>query len=135
VNPKFLLSASGISPAQVTSTLGGNLDQIVIRPAPSWLAKLWGKGISAMALRSTIFIRSSVLGSDPSALGPLIVHELVHVRQWAELGVIRFLWQYVAGYLRGRLTGLPHQDAYRVIPIEIEARGIANQLQGLIGPV
>jgi hypothetical protein len=135
VNPKVLLAASGISPETVTSTLDVNLEQIAIRPAPSWLATLWGETISAMTVGSTIYIRSNVLAADPSALGPLIVHELVHVQQWAELGVVRFLWQYVTGYLRGRLTGLAHEDAYRAIPIETEARAITNQLQGSIGPV
>ena len=88
-----------------------------------------------MTLRIVIYVRASVLDADPSSLGPLILHELVHVQQWAELGVLRFLWQYVSGYLRGRLTGLAHQDAYRAIPIEIAARELANQLQGPIGPV
>ena len=68
-------------------------------------------------------------------LGRLIVHELVHVYQWSQLGLFQFLWRYVAGYLRGRLADLSHLDAYRAIPIEIEARELAAELQGPIGPV
>jgi hypothetical protein len=136
VNPKALLTASGISPIDVAVALPGvDLEQVTIRPAPAWLAKLWGKTVAAMTFRTTVYIRSSVLDSDPAELGSLIVHELAHVQQWTELGVVRFLWQYVSGYLRGRLTSLSHQDAYRSIPIEIDARELANQLQGPIGPV
>jgi hypothetical protein len=112
-----------------------DLEQVTIRPAPAWLTWLWGKAVSAMTLRTNIYIRSGVLEEAPSILGPLIVHELVHVQQWKQLGVVRFLGKYVAGYIGGRLTGLPHQDAYRAIPIEIEAREIAAQLQGPVGPV
>ena len=88
-----------------------------------------------MTLRATIYVRSSVLERDPATLGLLIVHELVHVRQWAQLGIFRFLWSYLAGYLRGRLTGLSHMAAYRAIPLEVDAREVANQLRGPIGPV
>jgi hypothetical protein len=136
VNAALLLAASGISPAHVSSVLGGlDLDQVDIRPAPGWLTRLWGSTIAAMALRTKIYINADRLDADPSNLGPLIVHELVHVHQWAQLGVVRFLWRYLGGYLKGRLTGLSHQDAYRAIPIEVEARAITSQMQGSIGPV
>lgn len=51
----------------------------------------------------------------------LLAHELVHVRQWRELGVIRFLWNYLVPYFAGRLKGLSHWEAYEGIPLEIEA--------------
>jgi len=136
VKPAPLLAASGISPAQVAVALGGlDLDQVDIRPAPVWLTRLWGKTISAMALGTRVYIHSGSLDQDPSDLGPLIVHELAHVHQWAQLGVLRFLWRYLGGYLRGRFSGLSHEQAYRAIPLEVEAREFANQMQGPIGPV
>jgi hypothetical protein len=136
VNARTLLAASGISSERVASALPGvDIEQIVIRPAPAWLVRLWGKAVSAMTLRTTIYVRADLLDSAPSLLGPLLVHELVHVQQWARLGVVRFLWKYVAGYVGGRLTGLSHQDAYRAISIEVEAREIAAQLQGPVGPL
>ena len=52
---------------------------------------------------------------------PLIRHELVHVRQMAEVGVVRFLWTYVRHYLRNRRRGMGHHDAYLAIPYEVEA--------------
>ena len=131
-----LLTASGISSQAVSRELAGlDLDRVEIRPAPGWLTRLWGSTIAAMALRTTVYIRPEMLGSDPTGLGPLLVHELVHVHQWSRLGVVRFLWRYVAGYVKGRAAGLSHQDAYRAIPIEIEARAIATKLQGPIGSV
>lgn len=136
MNPAPLLTASGISPVEVAGALGGlDLDRVDVRPAPVWLTRLWGKTISAMALGTRIYIQPVLLDLEPAELGPLIVHELVHVHQWAELGVLRFSWRYLSGYLRGRFSGLSHQAAYRSIPIEVEAREIANQLQGPIGPV
>jgi len=136
VNPRTLLAASGISPEHVVSALTAiDIEEIVIRPAPSWLVKLWGKAVSAMTLRTTVYVRADLLEAAPSLLGPLIVHELVHAQQWARLGGFRFLWEYLAGYFGGRLTGLSHQEAYRAIPIEVEAREIANQLQGPVGPL
>lgn len=136
MNPGPLLTASGISPVKVVEALDGlDLDQVDIRPAPAWLTRLWGTTISAMTLGTRIYVQPTSLDLDPSDLGRLIVHELVHVHQWAQLGVLRFLWRYLSRYLQGRLTGLTHQEAYRSIPIEVEAREVANQLQGPIGPV
>ena len=135
MKPATLLNASGISPGQVSSALGSlDLDHVNIRPAPAWLTWLWGRGISAMAIRTTVYIRAESFDLDPSRLGRLVVHELVHVHQWLQMGVLMFLWRYMVGYLRGRLTGLGHQDAYRTIPIEVEARQIAGRLEGLAHP-
>ena len=51
----------------------------------------------------------------------LLRHELVHVRQWRELGTTRFLVRYLGAYLRWRLRGYGHWAAYRRIPLEVEA--------------
>jgi hypothetical protein len=56
----------------------------------------------------------------------LLAHELVHVMQWRELGVIRFLIEYIIFYLRGRLRGLGHWESYREIPLEVEARQVSG---------
>jgi len=57
----------------------------------------------------------------------LIAHELVHVRQWRELGAFRLLTQYLCAYARGRRRGLGHRDAYEAIPFEAEARALAGR--------
>jgi hypothetical protein len=46
---------------------------------------------------------------------------LVHVRQAGELGVPRFVWRYVAEYVRNRRGGMSHDGAYRAISFEAEA--------------
>lgn len=51
----------------------------------------------------------------------LLRHEVEHVHQWRRLGVAGFLRRYLGGYLRWRLLGHGHWDAYRRIPLEIEA--------------
>jgi Domain of unknown function (DUF4157) len=57
----------------------------------------------------------------------LIAHELVHVRQWRELGAARFLARYLGAYARGRWRGLGHRAAYEAIPLEAEARVLAGR--------
>jgi hypothetical protein len=74
-------------------------------------------GIAGMTLGRWILLRR---GHDHDA--DLIAHELVHVRQWRELGAARFLVRYVGAYARGRWHGLGHQAAYEAIPPEAEAR-------------
>ena len=57
----------------------------------------------------------------------LLVHELEHVRQWREYGVVGFPARYVGSYLRWRSRGYPHWAAYRRIPAEIEAEWQARR--------
>ena len=52
----------------------------------------------------------------------LIAHELVHVRQWRQLGAVGFLARYLGAYGRGRWRRLGHRAAYEAIPLEVEAR-------------
>lgn len=100
-------------------------DSVEVRPAPRLLRRVWGKGIRAMTLRNTILVDPLLL-SAPQEGGLLLVHELVHVRQWHDLGVLRFLWRYLTDYLRGRWEGLGHRGAYLAIDLEVEARRMAD---------
>lgn len=59
--------------------------------------------------------------------GRLLRHELVHVRQWRELGVAGFLVRYLGFYLRWRLRGYGHDGAYRRIPLEVEAEWLSRR--------
>jgi hypothetical protein len=79
-----------------------------------------------MTLPWGIYVRKDVLGGDSLRLAGLVTHELVHVRQWRELGTVRFLRRYVAEYLRGRRNGLDHSQAYLAISLEKEARQISG---------
>ncbi|HLF99960.1 MAG TPA: DUF4157 domain-containing protein [Acidimicrobiia bacterium] len=105
----------------MTDALGGitraDLERARIIPLP-----FLQPGVSAMTLGRFIFIRRTAL-DDPA----LLHHELVHVRQWREQGIVAFLGTYLAAYFRGRLSGLGHWDAYRAIPQEIEARELSGR--------
>lgn len=70
----------------------------------------------AITLGKTIFVRKRSREHHG-----LMAHELVHVRQFKELGIVRFLARYVGSYLRYRLSGYGHMAAYRRIPLEVEA--------------
>jgi len=59
----------------------------------------------------------------------LLAHELVHVRQFAEMGPIRFLSAYLGAYVRNLRRTRNHHQAYLDIPLEIEAREVAAQWQ------
>jgi hypothetical protein len=102
-------------------------EQVVVRSAPRLMRRFWGKGISALTLPNRIYVDPSVLARTPGP-GLLLVHELIHVRQWAELGVARFLWRYLSAYLGGRMRGMDHRTAYLAIPLEVEARAAAGRM-------
>ena len=74
------------------------------------------RGSSAITIGSVVSVRRR-----SSADERLLAHELVHVRQWRELGVVGFLVRYVGSYLRWRVRGYGHWAAYRRIPLEVEA--------------
>jgi uncharacterized protein DUF4157 len=64
----------------------------------------------------------------------LLAHELVHVRQYRELGYIRFSARYLAAYA-GNLVRFRfrHDAAYRAIPFEVEAYRMAGAWAGGAG--
>jgi hypothetical protein len=73
--------------------------------------------------------RFVVLAADEPSDGSsaLIAHELVHVRQWAQLGSMRFTWRYLADFARNVVSERSWQAAYRSIGAEIEARDEATR--------
>jgi hypothetical protein len=91
------------------------LNAIVRVGYPWWLRLFLHRDIVAITLGRRIYIAE---GHESDAL---LRHELVHVRQAGELGVVRFLWRYAAEYIRNRRRGMTHDDAYRAVSFEIEA--------------
>ncbi len=75
----------------------------------------------AITLGRTIFVRQR-----SAEHAGLMAHELVHVRQFRELGTARFLVGYVGSYLRFRLNGYGHMASYRRIPLEVEASWVSR---------
>lgn len=81
-----------------------------------WVGGPVPRGMAAMTIGPLISLRRSAVGD-----ARLLRHELVHVRQWRELGFIRFAVRYLGAYVHWRLRGWPHLAAYRRIPLEVEA--------------
>ena len=57
----------------------------------------------------------------------IIAHELVHVRQYYELGLLRFLSRYVKSYVRALWRHRRHRVAYHAIPFEVQAYAEADE--------
>ncbi|CAN5650052.1 hypothetical protein BH20ACT1_BH20ACT1_00490 [soil metagenome] len=87
-----------------------------------WVGGPVPPGAAAITVGPLISLRRRVAGDRQ-----LLRHELVHVGQWRQLGVPGFLIRYLGAYLCWRLRAHPHWDAYRRIPLEIEAAWSARQ--------
>jgi len=87
-----------------------------------------------------LLIGTAAPGATATTFGPVILmrrrgignrrllrHELEHVRQWREYGVVGFGRRYLGSYVRWRLRGHGHRAAYRRIPFEIEAEWRARR--------
>jgi hypothetical protein len=86
------------------------------------LVGLAAPGASATTIGPLIMMRRRAVGD-----ARLLRHELVHVRQWRDYGVVGFLMRYLGAYLRWRAMGYRHKNAYRRIPFEIEAEWLARR--------
>ena len=86
---------------------------------------LWGS-YQGVALRRTILLRTDV---EPNGGSRLLAHELVHVRQWADKGILGFLIAYVRDFFSGLVRTRSWDAAYRQIAIEVEARDVTEEWQ------
>jgi hypothetical protein len=91
-------------------------DAVVRIGFPWWMRPFLGGGVVALTIGRRVWI--SPRADD---VEPLIRHELVHVRQMGEHGILPFLWKYLLHYLRNRRRGMRHHEAYLAIPFEVEA--------------
>lgn len=81
-------------------------------------------GTSGMTIGRFVFVTSDEVRDGTRKL---LAHELVHVRQWHELGVYRFLVRYLASYARQLVRLRKHRKAYRAISLEVEAYDLADE--------
>lgn len=107
-------------------------EMVRVDPAPKSVRRVWNPGTGAMTLGNRILVRPDLLANRGSKLEDLIVHELVHVRQWESHGVVGFLSRYVRQYLMARIWGARHHVAYLSIDDEVEARRIATNIRQLV---
>ncbi len=130
-----ILRSSGVDPTSLTGLMP-HVDPTTVRVkvASAWFRRFWAKGIAAVALPTGVFVRPGVMerfrsGAEPERSGRLIVHELMHIEQWRRLGAVRHITQYVGDYLRHRLRGFGHWEAYRAVRLEQEARAAASSVK------
>jgi hypothetical protein len=107
-------------------------DEVRVRPAPRLMRSMWNKHTGAMTLGKNIFVRPDLLESGGRRLEDLLVHELVHVRQWHFHRTIGFLGRYVRQYLMARFWKARHHVAYLSIDAEVEARRISSHIRNLV---
>ena len=83
-------------------------------------------GADGMTLGRFVLVRRDE-GTDRTGQRKLLAHELVHARQWAELGVGPFLRRYLSAYAGNLCRLRRHRAAYLAIPLEEEARAEAER--------
>ena len=81
-------------------------------------------GSSGMTIGRVVLLRNDGVYDGSRKI---IAHELVHVRQYYELGLLRFLSRYVKCYVRALWRHRRHRVAYRAIPFEVQAYAEADE--------
>jgi hypothetical protein len=90
-----------------------------MKPRPVYGVKFLHRArIAAIVLYPWILFASERVSVSPS----IIRHELEHVRQLRRLGFLGFYLGYIAHYLKARLRGASHWNAYYFHPYEVAAR-------------
>lgn len=77
-------------------------------------------GRSGWTFGRWIFIKPNLA---PDHETRLLRHERVHVEQYREHGIVGFLARYLSEYFVNLIKYRSHNEAYRQISFEIEARG------------
>ena len=110
-----------LTPAEIESydVLGSDLGRRV------WLVKI--PGLPGPYLGMTlgrIVLLVDWIPADGDSL--LLAHELVHVRQWSELGVVGFGVRYLRDFFGGLARLRSWNRAYAQVELEEEARRLAG---------
>lgn len=88
---------------------------------PFWLAPFMAANVLAITLGRGIYLSGELMEKGRERIESTLRHELEHVRQVQQHGLVRFLYVYLRDYLRLRSRGLDSGAAYAAIPFEIEA--------------
>lgn len=102
-------------------------DTVNVWPASRFVRRFWRAGIQGVTHGRLIFVAPEMMKGDPDRLGRLVVHELVHVRQYLAAGYVRFLTSYLKEYWMGRIGGMTPRDAYLNVTHEREARELTER--------
>ena len=84
-------------------------------------------GFIAITLGRTVYLAPWLRERGTELIERTMRHELAHLRQMARLGIVRFYWSYAGEYLRLRLVGKNHIEAYDAISFEREARAESGE--------
>src|SRR5688572_21059673 len=79
---------------------------------PWWLRVFLMRDVAAITLGRRIYFAPHL---SQEKVERYLRHELVHVRQIGQHGLIGFYWRYLVEYIRNRRRGLRHFEAYRHI--------------------
>ena len=88
---------------------------------PWWLRPWLARDVIAITLGRRIYLSAKTASMKPLSLEKLLRHELAHVCQVERLGLIVFLWRYVAEFVGHLRRERSVQRAYSRISFEIEA--------------
>jgi hypothetical protein len=106
------------------------LDGVTLIPMPRIAERILGSNVQAITIVRTIAFNRQLFEQVVAGTKPeLLAHELIHVAQWADHGIVGFTWDYVRDYLRLRLLGATHGAAYRSIGFEYQAYTGAHEIR------
>jgi len=112
-------------------TFAFDTEGVRLASMPRMVRLVLGRRVSAITLNRTIFVHPSIFDRVVSGVEPsLLVHELIHVAQWRDQGIVGFTVRYLFEYVRLRLLGASHDVAYRGISFEYAALDAAQRSQG-----
>jgi hypothetical protein len=103
-------------------------DEINVYPAARVLRMFWRPGIKGVTHWRWVFVDPEFMRGDRDKLARLVIHELVHVRQYRDTGYLGFTTRYLREYSRGRLQGKNSRQAYLDIGAEVEAREVTKRI-------
>jgi hypothetical protein len=111
-----------------TEALVARNGAILHRRYPRWLRPFLMRDVVGITVGRHIFLDENYQGDTDA----LVRHELMHVRQVAQLGLPRFLFRYAKEWLGAILHG-SGAAAYTNLSFEVEARR-AESDPSLLGP-
>jgi hypothetical protein len=117
----------GALPDHVVEQLAPFVDPAALRAFRARTGRPWSLLPTALRAsattlgRSVLFRDGAYRTGDPRGLA-LIAHEAVHVRQFRELGVLRFLYRYAVGAVRVRFRHDAHEMEQEPLRVQAQVR-------------
>jgi hypothetical protein len=127
--PRFGRPIDGVLREPLAGVFGDRVAQVRLHRGPIARVLAAWLGADAFVLGCRIFLSTPasrrIEARLPGSLS-LLAHEIAHAEQYVRHGTFGFLARYAAEYLRGRLAGQAHREAYRSISFERAAEKAAR---------